>query len=81
MYPREDLTPRQEKMLSVQPELIRQYAHHLAARFAARGVPGVEVHADVEVASNGRRRRRLIDPAVDLAREPFSWAPSRWIVR
>lgn len=81
VYPREYLTSRQEKMLSVQPELIRQFAHHLRREFAARGIPAVEVRADVEVAMNGRRRRRLIDPRVDLAREPFSWRPYAWILR
>jgi vitamin K-dependent gamma-carboxylase len=81
IYPRQYLTARQEKMLSVQPELIRQFAHHLQREFAARGIAAVEVRADVEVAMNGRRRRRLIDPAVDLAREPFSWSPYAWIVR
>jgi hypothetical protein len=81
VYPSEYLTPRQEKMLSVQPELIRQFAHHLRREFAARGIANVEVRADVEVAMNGRRRHRLIDPTVDLAREPFSWAPYAWILR
>lgn len=81
VYPREYLTARQEKQLSVQPELIRQFAHHLRRDFATRGWPAVEVRADVEVAMNGRRRRRLIDPRVDLAREPFSWRPYTWILR
>lgn len=81
VYPREYLTPRQERMLSVQPELIRQFAHHVRREFAARGIANVEVRADVEIAMNGRRRRRLIDPTVDLAHERFSWAPYAWILR
>jgi vitamin K-dependent gamma-carboxylase len=57
------------------------FAHHLRDEFTARGIADVEVRADVEVAINGRRRRRLIDPTVDLAREPFTWLPYRWILR
>jgi hypothetical protein len=81
VYPREYLVARQERMLSVQPEMIRQFAHFLADRFAERGIPNVEVRADVEVAMNGRRRRRLIDPTVDLAHEPFRWGSYSWILR
>lgn len=81
VYPREYLTARQEKMLSTQPELIRQFAHILQRDYAARGIPGVEVRADVEVAMNGRRRRRLVDPTIDLAREPFSWMSYAWILQ
>jgi CxxC motif-containing protein (DUF1111 family) len=66
VYPRELLTPRQEKMMSVQPEMIRQLARHLAARFEAKGHHNVKVCAEAFVALNGRRSRPLIDPAVDL---------------
>ncbi len=79
-YPRTYLTPRQEKMLAVEPELIRQFAHHLAARYRARGVSSVQVFADVEVAFNGRRRQRLVDPHHDLAAEPFAWGAYPWIL-
>lgn len=79
VYPSELLTPRQEKMMSFQPEMIRQMAHRLAERFAARGIPGVEVRAEVYVALNGRRSRPLIDPDTDLAAEPFSLTPYDWI--
>lgn len=81
VYPSQLLTRRQEKMMSVQPEMIRQFAHMIAAQFAARGIQAVEVRADVEVAMNGRRRRRLIDPTVDLAHEPFRWSAYPWILR
>jgi hypothetical protein len=65
-------------MMSVQPEMIRQLARHLAARFEAKGHHNVKVCAEAFVALNGRRSRPLIDPAVDLA-EGFSLAPNDWI--
>lgn len=81
VYPREYLTRRQEKMMSVQPEMIRQFAHHLAAVYRARGLANVEVRAEVYVALNGRRSRMLIEPTVDLAAEPFAFGPYSWIQR
>lgn len=85
VYPGQYLTRRQEKMMSVQPEMIRQFAHHLADVFHAHGniTPGMraEVRAEVYVALNGRRSRPLVDPTVDLAAEPFSLRPYRWIRR
>jgi vitamin K-dependent gamma-carboxylase len=60
--------------------MILDYAHHLAAQFAARGMPEVEVFADAFVAYNGRPGARLVDPAVDLAREHDGLAHRRWIL-
>jgi vitamin K-dependent gamma-carboxylase len=73
--PSVDLTPLQSRMMATQPDMILQYAHHLAA---AR--PGARVYADVFVATNGHPSRRLVDPGVDLASEidtPFGY---RWVL-
>ncbi len=79
--PRDELTALQLKMMSTQPDLIAQYARHLAARFE-RDQPGaeIEVRVDAFVSFNGRTHRRLIDPTVDLAatREGLSGKP--WIL-
>jgi hypothetical protein len=80
VHPEDALTVQQAKQMAFQPDMILDYAHHLAADFAARGVPGVEVRADAFVAYNGRPSARLIDPAVDLAREHDDLAPKPWIL-
>lgn len=77
--PRDGLTPLQEKMLSTQPDLIHEYALELARRERARTGAEVEVYADAWAALNGRPSQRLLDPTVDLAAEPRSLAPKRWI--
>jgi hypothetical protein len=78
--PSHELTPRQLAKMVGKPDLILQYAHHLAERFGAEyGVP-VEVHADAWVSLNGRRRARMINPRVDLAAQEFSFAPASWIL-
>jgi len=79
VYPRTYLSQRQEKMMSVNPDMVLKLAHHIAADFAARGHPGVQVRADVRVSFNGRRSRPLIDPSVDLARQRFLLTGYDWL--
>lgn len=73
--PERALTAQQAKQMAFQPDMILEYAHHLAA---AR--PGAEVRADAWVTYNGRPNARLIDPDVDLARERDGLAPKPWIL-
>jgi vitamin K-dependent gamma-carboxylase len=81
VHPREELNRRQASKMAAKPDLVLQYAHHLARRHAQeRGRP-VEVRADVSVALNYHPKRRLIDPDVDLAKVRPSLAPSDWILR
>lgn len=80
VMPTEYLTRYQAKMMASQPDMILQLAHIVAADFRARGVRDPEVRVDAFVSLNGRRRARLIDPTVDLAREPDGLAPRPWIL-
>jgi vitamin K-dependent gamma-carboxylase len=73
------LTPYQIKMMSTQPDMILELAHVVAADYAQRG-RSVEVHADVQVALNGRRAAPLVDPRVDLAAVPFGFGDTSWIL-
>ncbi|MBO6936881.1 MAG: HTTM domain-containing protein [Deltaproteobacteria bacterium] len=79
VLPSEELTPLQLRMMETQPDLILAYAHHLAERWEREGRGPVAVHADGWVSLNGRRRQRLIDPAVDLAKAHDGLAPKPWI--
>ncbi|WP_272010156.1 HTTM domain-containing protein [Nannocystis radixulma] len=69
------LTAQQAKQMAFQPDMILEYAHHLAAQS-----PGAEIRADVFVTYNGRPAARLVDPDVDLARERDGLAPRPWIL-
>ncbi|MGB0114540.1 MAG: HTTM domain-containing protein [Ilumatobacteraceae bacterium] len=62
------------------PDLALTTAHLVAADFAARGHPGVEVRADSWVAVNGRPRQRWVDPAVDLAALARDAAASTYVL-
>lgn len=78
--PYDELPAWQARKMATRPDMILQYAHHLADEFRRDGHAGVGVRARAVASLNGRRPQRLIDPAVDLARERRSLAPARWIV-
>ena len=81
-FPDAYLTPLQTERMAIQPTLILQTAHIIAADFAERGYPGVAVYADAWVAFNGRPNAQLIDPETDLAaiKPGLALAPKRWIL-
>jgi hypothetical protein len=66
--PRRELTKLQTTMMATQPDMIADYARHLAAEARRAGHGDVEVRADVFVSLNGRPNRRFVDPDADLAR-------------
>jgi hypothetical protein len=80
VYPRDELTPLQFKMMSTQPDMIHEYARHLRERYAKLGYANVRVYADAWASLNGRPRQRLIDPRVDIGNEPRSLWPKPWIL-
>jgi hypothetical protein len=77
--PYDELPRWQAKPMLFNPELMRQFAHHIAARVNALEGRDVEVHARVTVSLNGRPRQYLVDPDVDLAREPWRFGHAPWI--
>lgn len=72
-------TPLQWKTMSSEPELIRQAAHTLAALHRDAG-ERVAVFVDAFVSLNGRVAARIIDPEVDLSREPYRPFGQPWIL-
>ncbi len=77
--PSDYLTRRQYRKMAGQPDMILQFAHHLAEEYRLRGHAGVEVHAFVEAALNGRKYQPLIDPTVNLAAVKRSLGHATWI--
>ena len=61
------LTAFQEKQMSFQPDMMREYAQLLARHYRqSKNWDTVAVYADVYVALNGRPSRRYVKPEVDL---------------
>jgi hypothetical protein len=74
------LSPRQEREMSTQPDLVLQLAHRIVSDFKEMGYPAVEVRADARVSLNGRPPAPMIDPTVDLARVSDGLAKATWIL-
>jgi hypothetical protein len=77
--PREHLSRRQARKMAGHPEMILQFAHYLAERGRLEGRT-LEVRALTSASLNGREEQLLVDPGTDLAREPRTLRPARWIV-
>ncbi len=78
--PRDELTPRQTRKMLGKPDLVVQYAHHLARRFEREQGLQVEVQGLVKVSLNHRPRQPLVDPEIDLTTVQTSLWPSSWIM-
>ncbi len=74
------LTERQTRVMAGRPDMILQFAHHLAEGLRRSGRSRVEIRARVAASLNGRPPQLLVDPDVDLAGQPRSLAPALWIL-
>ncbi|MEK6283189.1 MAG: HTTM domain-containing protein [Acidobacteriota bacterium] len=78
--PKQYLPDWQLRKMTAKPDLIVQFAHHLAAEKRREGYDNVEVRARVMAALNGRKAQLMVDPTVDLAKERVSLLPARWVL-
>lgn len=74
------LTGRQQRKMSGRPHMLLEFAHFLAREFSNEGTRSVEVTVRAGCELNGRPWQLLVDPEVDLAREPRDPRPKRWIL-
>ena len=78
---RDHLSPRQARKMPGRPDMILQFAHHLAELWRAEhGIENVEVRATVWVSLNGRAPALLIDPKRDLTKITRSLRHADWIL-
>jgi hypothetical protein len=79
--PERYLVRHQVGEMESRPDMILQFAHHLARVWAEeRKIAGVEVRARVCASLNGRKAALLIDPQRDLARVERSLRQADWIL-
>ena len=80
--PRPFLTPRQAKELRADPDMIVQFARHLAEYYEEQGRPApVTVRCRCRVSLNGHPPAEFIDPTVDLAAADWPLGPKPWVLR
>jgi hypothetical protein len=77
---RQFLNEHQEKQMSMQPDLILQFAHYLEEYYKKQGLKDPEVRAEVLVTFNARPARLLIDPQQDLTQIKDGWSHKSWII-
>ena len=70
------LTPRQDREMSGQPDLIVQLARHIAEDLRARGYQVTAIRARTAVSLNGRAPAAMIDPTIDLV----TASTERWVL-
>jgi vitamin K-dependent gamma-carboxylase len=73
------ISPDQEIRFVRDPEMILHLAHFLAAKHDQMTGRKVEVRALVLTSLNGRKPQLLIDPMIDLAKEPRGYHSRAWI--
>jgi len=78
--PGDFLTERQKQRLPGQPDLIHQFAIHLADEYRREYGIQVEVRVDAVVSLNGGNAAPLIDPEIDLAAQPRNLCSKAWIM-
>lgn len=74
------LTKKQQRTASTKPDVIWQFSQYLKEEFKGKG-QGVAVYVDCRISVNGKPLKRLINPEVDIANQP--WQPlshSEWIL-
>lgn len=82
VYPAEHLPSFQYDAMKARPELIRQFAHHLAdlEQRNEPGKPRPRVFAYALVSLNGRKPQPMINPRVNLAAEPATLGTPSWVL-
>ena len=79
--PNEHLSPRQRRVMTDQPDMILQYAHHLEKQMREQGRENVEIRALIISSLNGREAQVFIDPEVDLTQVRRPWlGHADWIM-
>ena len=70
----------QERKMSSNPDMIREFAHFIAEEFRSRGYDQIQVQVLAEASLQGREKQLLVDPEIDLAAVERSLMPASWIM-
>jgi vitamin K-dependent gamma-carboxylase len=80
VVPAQFLNRRQVIRMAGRPDMILQFAHHLAEVMPRSGPKPLRVEARVFISFNDRKPQLYIDPNVDLAAEPRTLGRPRWLL-
>jgi len=74
------LNPKQVAEMGVHPDMILQFAHFIGREMLGKGFEKPEVRAYVTLSINRARPKLLIDPTVDLSKQPRNLWTAPWII-
>ena len=77
---RDYLTYKQRNTMDTRPDMILNFSHYLANEFKKQGYDQIGIRAEVWTSLNGRELQLLVDPKVNLASQPRSLLPAKWII-
>jgi vitamin K-dependent gamma-carboxylase len=79
--PSEFLTEEQISSLSTHPDMVWQFIQYLKGKYAAEGIPTIEIYAHSLASLNGRPFQPFIDEKVNLTTVDWEhFSPSTWIL-
>jgi hypothetical protein len=78
--PRSYVTDDQLEEMGTRPDMLQQFARHVAEDLERRGLGRRAVHVRADVSLNRRPPQPLVDPRVDLASVPRDLRHASWIV-
>ena len=78
--PADYLTARQQRKMPSRPDMILQFSHYLASEWRNMGYENIQVRSAAIASLNGRNFQPFVDFNVDLASEPRTLLPCKWIV-
>jgi len=74
------LAPHQYRQLPGRPDMLLQFAQHLADEMSPPGGPRFEVRVRTLVSLNGRKPQPIVDPEYNLAAAPRNLRHKTWIL-
>jgi len=77
--PKDKLSKRQARKMSTRPDMILQYAQHLAKKYNKKGDKDISVYAIAKAKLNDRDYQELIDPEIDLSKQQYNVFKNHWI--
>jgi hypothetical protein len=78
--PRTYVTEDQLEEMETRPDMLQQFARHVAEDLERRGLGRMAVHTRAEVSLNGRPPQPMIDPRADLGSVPRDLRHASWIL-
>jgi hypothetical protein len=76
----EFLNEHQEKQMSMQPDMILEFAHFLAEHYKTEGMTDPQVRVEAYVTLNGSRSKLLVNPEVNLLAYKDDLKPKEWVL-